>query len=156
MYKYKKRKLEDFFEYKEGAKIMKKTIAIFALLIVLLGIFTFTNKVYAAERIIDNETESKIVELKESQTKSLKEYQDKYGSDIYGLVAYILNIVRIYSIPFCFLGITIGAIHRYIIGIRKLDTLEKGMGLIVTFVTLLIICQVLPLAFAMFVKFGRG
>ena len=38
----------------------------------------------------------------------------------------------------------------------KLDTLEKGMGLVVTFVTLLIICQVLPLAFAMFVKFGRG
>ena len=67
MYKYKKRKLEDFFEYKEGAKIMKKTIAIFALLIVLLGIFTFTNKVYAAERIIDNETESKIVELKDTK-----------------------------------------------------------------------------------------
>ena len=55
-----------------------------------------------------------------------------------------------------FLGIAIGAIHQYVIGIRKLDTLEKGMGLIVTFVTLLIICQILPLAFAMFVKFGRG
>ena len=40
--------------------------------------------------------------------------------------------------------------------IGKLDTLEKGMGLIVTFVTLLIICQILPLAFAVFVKFGRG
>lgn len=49
-----------------------------------------------------------------------------------------------------------GAIHKYVIGIRKLDTLEKGMGLIVTFVTLLIICQILPLAFAVFVKFGRG
>ncbi len=135
---------------------MKKIIAIFAMSIMTLGIFTFANKVYAVEKAIDEKTESKLVEIKETQTKSLEDYQDKYGSDSYGLVAYILNIVRIYSIPFCFLGIAIGAIHQYIIGIRKLDTLEKGMGLIVTFVTLLIICQILPLAFAMFVKFGRG
>ena len=135
---------------------MKKIIAIFTILTMILGIFIFTNKVYAAEKAIDDQTESKLVEIKETQTKSLEDYREKYGSDAYGLVAYILNIVRIYSIPFCFLGIAIGAIHQYIIGIRKLDTLEKGMGLIVTFVTLLIICQVLPLAFAMFVKFGRG
>ena len=80
----------------------------------------------------------------------------KYGSDAYGTVAYILNLVRIYSIPLCFLGIVIGVIHQYVIGIRKMDTLTKGMGLVVTFVTLLIICQILPLAFAVFVKFGRG
>ena len=113
-------------------------------------------KVYAAEDVIDNTTESKLVEIKESQAKSLEDYKAKYGSDTYGFVAYVLNIIRIYSIPFCFLGIAIGAIHQYIIGIRKLDTLEKGMGLVVTFVTILIICQVLPLAFAVFVKFGRG
>lgn len=135
---------------------MKRTIVILTILIILLGIFSFTNKVNATEKAIDDATESKLVEIKETQTKSLEDYKEKYGSDTYGLVAYILNIIRIYSIPFCFLGIAIGAIHRYIIGIRKLDTLEKGMGLIVTFVTLLIICQVLPLAFAMFIKFGRG
>ncbi|MBQ2938002.1 MAG: hypothetical protein IJE05_03880 [Clostridia bacterium] len=139
-----------------SAKVMKKAVAIFTILVVILGIFTFSNKVYATEKAIDEKTESKLVEIKETQTKSLEDYQEKYGSDAYGLVAYILNIVRIYSIPFCFLGIAIGAIHQYVIGIRKLDTLEKGMGLIVTFVTILIICQVLPLAFAMFVKFGRG
>lgn len=136
--------------------MMKKTVVIFAILIMILGIFTFVNKVYATEKAIDDQTESKLIEIKETQTKSLEDYKEKYGSDVYGLVAYILNIVRVYSIPFCFLGIAIGAIHQYVIGIRKLDTLEKGMGLIVTFVTLLIICQVLPLAFAMFVKFGRG
>ena len=135
---------------------MKKTIIISVVLVMLLGMFALTNKVYATEKAIDNETESKLIEIKENQTKSLQDYQEKYGSEAYGLVAYILNIVRIYSIPFCFLGIAIGAIHQYVIGIRKLDTLEKGMGLIVTFVTLLIICQILPLAFAMFVKFGRG
>ena len=136
---------------------MKKVLAIFTILVMTLGIFTFTNTVYAeTTKAIDNKTESQLVEIKETQTKSLEDYKQKYGSDAYGTVAYILNIVRIYSIPFCFLGIAIGAIHQYVIGIRKLDTLEKGMGLIVTFVTLLIICQILPLAFAMFIKFGRG
>ena len=114
------------------------------------------DRIAATEKAIDEATESKIIELKDNATSSLADYQEKYGSNIYGLVAYILNLVRIYSIPLCFLGIAIGAIHQYVIGIRKLDTLEKGMGLIVTFVTLLIICQILPLAFAMFVKFGRG
>ena len=135
---------------------MKKTLAIFTILVMIMGIFTFSSKEYAEEKAIDEKTESKLVEIKDTQTKSLEDYQKKYGSDSYGLVAYILNLVRIYSIPFCFIGIAIGAIHQYVIGIRKLDTLEKGMGLIVTFVTLLIICQILPLAFAMFVKFGRG
>ena len=153
---------------------MKKTIAIFTVLMITFFIFSFTHYSYAiqtvsnnistnisndnalSEKAIDKETESKLIELKDSQTKSLEEYKEKYGSDTYGTVAYILNIVRIYSIPFCFLGIAIGAIHRYVIGVRKLDTLQKGMGFIISFVTLLIVCQVLPLAFAMFVKFGRG
>lgn len=124
---------------------------------IIIGIFLCVNGTYAAtQTAIDERTESKIIEIKENEAKSLEDYQAKYGSDAYGLVAYILNLVRIYSIPLCFLGIAIGAIHQYIIGIRKLDTLEKGMGLIVTFVTILIICQILPLAFAVFVKFGRG
>ena len=135
---------------------MKKAIIIITIFTIVFGIFICTNTVNAAEQAIDQETESKLVEIKEDSANSLKDYQEKYGSDAYGLVAYILNIVRIYSIPFCFLGIAIGAIHKYVVGIRKLDTLEKGLGLIVTFVTILIICQILPLAFAVFVKFGRG
>ncbi len=135
---------------------MKKAIIIITIFTIVFGIFICTNTVNAAEQAIDQETESTLVEIKEDSANSLKDYQEKYGSDVYGLVAYILNIVRIYSIPFCFLGIAIGAIHKYVVGIRKLDTLEKGLGLIVTFVTILIICQILPLAFAVFVKFGRG
>lgn len=147
---------------------MKK--GIIAIAIMLLIVFSFATVVTATEnqetnnmaevqttdKAIDEETESKLIELKENVSNSLEDYQEKYGSDVYGTVAYILNLVRIYSIPLCFLGIAIGAIHQYVIGVRKLDTLEKGMALIVTFVTILIICQILPLAFAVFVKFGRG
>lgn len=135
---------------------MKKALLISAIFVIIIGAFFIATDVYGAEQAIDEETESKIIEIKDNATKSLEDYQEKYGSEVYGLVAYILNLVRIYSIPLCFLGIAIGAIHQYIIGIRKLDTLEKGMALIVTFVTILIICQILPLAFAVFVKFGRG
>lgn len=135
---------------------MKKALIIVSIFVIIVGMFLVASNTYAADQAIDEETESKIVELKDNAAKSLEDYQEKYGSDIYGLVAYILNLVRIYSIPLCFLGIAIGAIHQYVIGIRKLDTLEKGMALIVTFVTILIICQILPLAFAVFVKFGRG
>ena len=135
---------------------MKKTIIFITLLVIIFGLFSFTTKVFASEGILDEETESKIVEIKEKELNSIADYQEKYGSKAYGTVAYILNLVRVYSIPLCFLGIAIGAIHQYVIGIRKLDTLEKGMGLIVTFVTILIICQILPLAFTVFVKFGRG
>ncbi len=136
---------------------MKKKIIIVTIIMLIIGIFLTATTVNAEEeRAIDERTESKIVELKENAASSLEDYKAKYGSDVYGTVAYILNIVRIYSIPIGFLGIAIGAIHQYVIGVRKLDTLEKGMALIVTCVTLLIICQVLPLAFAAFVKFGRG
>ena len=136
---------------------MKKITIISLLIVFILTIFTATNKVQAAQnKILSNEVEGQIVQLKKDEAKSLEDYKEKYGSDAYGITAYVLNIVRIYSIPLCFLGIAIGAIHQYVIGIRKLDTLEKGMGLVVTFVTVLIICQILPLAFAVFVKFGRG
>ena len=135
---------------------MKKVFLIVTILAIIMGTFLCTTKVYGAEKAIDDSTESKIIELKENATNSLEDYKEKYGSDAYGFVAYILNLVRIYSIPLCFLGIAIGAIHQYVIGIRKLDTLEKGMALIVSFVTILIICKILPLAFAVFVKFGRG
>ena len=135
---------------------MKKALLITTIIVVIMGLFFNVSKSYAVEKAIDENTESKLVEIKETATNSLEDYKEKYGSDVYGVVAYILNLVRIYSIPLCFLGIAIGAIHQYVIGIRKLDTLEKGMALIVTFVTILIICQILPLAFAVFVKFGRG
>lgn len=136
---------------------MKKITAISLLIVIILAFFATVYRVEAATNsILSNETEGKLVQIKQDELKSLADYRQKYGSDAYGTVAYILNLIRIYSIPFCFLGIAVGAIHKYVIGIRKLDTLEKGMGLMVTFVTLLIICQILPLAFAVFVKFGRG
>lgn len=138
---------------------MKRNITVIfvTIMITVLGMFGI-NKVYAAnseEKPISNETESTLVQLKEKEMKSLEDYQETYGSKTYGFTAYILHKVQIYSIPFCFLGIIAGAIYNYVLGIRHLEIQEKGLALMVSFVTLAIICQVLPLVFTIVVKFGR-
>lgn len=135
---------------------MKKILIQILLIVIVLTCFLGTIKVNAEAQVIDSDTEGELVELKTKSEKSLDYYKQKYGSDAYGLTAYILNLIRIYSIPFCFLGIAISGIYQYIIGIRKLDVKEKGLAMMVTFVTLLVICQILPLAFTIVVKFGRG
>ena len=140
---------------------MKKALItlIMVLLLVILGINIFTTNVYAAnDNSITNEVTSangNLLKLKENQAKSLDDYKQKYGSDSYGLTAYILHVVQVYSIPFCFLGIVISIIYKVIIGSRHLENAEKGLGMIVAVVTLTIICQVLPLIFALVVKLGR-
>ena len=136
---------------------MKKTLILATICITIfmaIGINMFANIVYATEEV-DNQPQSNLVEIKEKQAKTLEEYQEKYGSDTYGLTAYILHIVQVYSIPFCFLGIVISIIYKVVIGVRHLENAEKGLGMIVAIVTLTIICQVLPLVFAVVVKLGR-
>ena len=137
---------------------MKKSVIIISLVMIILTICClFTTPVYAEnEAVLDNETKSQLVEIKEKSEKSIEYYKEKYGSDAYGMTAYILHLISIYSIPLCFLGIAISGIYQSVIGIRKLDVKEKGLTLMVTFITVLVICQILPLAFAIVVKFGRG
>ena len=134
---------------------MRKVFASIAIFMVIFSVFAGT-PVFAENNIIDAENESQLIKIKENAAKTIEDYKEKYGSDAYGITAYILNIIRIYSIPLCFLGIAISAIYQYIIGIRKLDTQEKGLVMMVSFITILVICQILPLAFAIIVKFGRG
>ena len=105
---------------------------------------------------LSDETKSELKDLKEKSNSELQEFIEKYGSQTYGIVAYILDKIRIYSIPLCFVGIAIGAIYQYVIGIRKLDVRDKGFGVVIAFVTILIICQILPLIFAIVVKGWRG
>ena len=137
---------------------MKNILKILTVFIILFGVIfsIMPNKVFAENLVQEVQREQgSLLKLKENQAKSLEEYKAKYGSDSYGLTAYILHIVQIYSIPFCFLGIIISIIYKVIIGSRHLENAEKGLGMIVAVVTLTIICQVLPLVFALVVKLGR-
>lgn len=139
---------------------MKKVlINILCILVICIGTIGINSKVYATNTAIKEEKlqgTQQLVEIKENAKKKLEDYKVEYGSDAYGIAAYVINIVRIYSIPFCFLGIAIGAIYQYVIGIRKLDERDRGFVMIIGFVTLLVIAQVLPLVFAIVVKGWRG
>ena len=113
--------------------------------------------VYAtSDNILEGTTAGQLVEIKDKELNELEDYTEAYGSEAYGFTAYILNKVRIYSIPLCFVGIAVGAIWQYVIGIRKLDVHDRGLFLIVSFVTIFVICQVLPLVFAIVVKGFRN
>lgn len=133
--------------------VMKKIVVA---LFVVMCVF-FSCSVYArTENAISDSTAGQLVQIKEKELKELSDYNEAYGSEAYGFTAYMLNKVRIYSIPLCFIGIAVGAIWQYVIGIRKLDVHDRGLFLIVSFVTIFVICQVLPLVFAIVVKGFRN
>lgn len=133
---------------------MKKIIAIISIVIYMFASVT----VYAANetREVEQTATGKLIEIKDKELKTLEDYRNAYGSDSYGLTAFLLNKVRIYSIPFGFVTIIIAAIYQYIIGLKKLDVRDKGFGLMIASITLVVICQVLPLVFAIVVKGWRG
>lgn len=146
---------------------MKKISIVFAIIVCLFSttaVFatnTINTKTTKATNSIVNEvkqseTMSQLVEIKDNEKKTLEDYQAAYGSETYGLTAYILNKVQIYSIPFCFVGIAISAIYQYVLGIRKLDTRDKGFAIMISIITIFVIAQVLPLIFAIVVKGWRG
>lgn len=82
--------------------------------------------------------------------KRIAELTDKYNDAVYGKVAYYLEVAQKYSLPICFIGITMGAFNFLIVGNKKLDKKEQGYGWIVGFVIGLVVFNVLPLLFALF------
>ncbi len=136
----------------------KSVVVILSLIITIMTIcFLFATPVHAENQtVLDNQTENQFVETIEKNKKTLEDYNKQYGSEAYGMTAFILDKIRFLSIPLCFLGIAISGIYQNVIGIRKLDIKEKGLTLMVTFITILVICQIFPLAFTIVVKFGRG
>ena len=141
---------------------MKKAIGITFLTFAIVLVSMVSSNVYATStsentnEIITNDTKSQLVAIKNTEMKSIEDFQEVYGSKVYGTVAYVLNKVRIYSIPFAFLGIAISAIYEFVLGARHLEARDKGFNSMIAIVTLLVICQVLPLIFAIVVKGWRG
>ena len=135
--------------------LKKVVISILIILTMVSSVTVFASEYQA---VVDNyeQESSELVDMQQSFKLKLSDYINKYGSIPFGVAAMVLNVLRIYSIPFCFVGIAVGSIYQYVIGIRKLDVRDKGFALIITFVTILLICQVLPLVFAIVVNGWRG
>ena len=141
---------------------MKKKIAVICI-IAIFAVALFATTICATNGTentntaeLSNDSTVNLVQMRDRELETLQDYQESYGDNTYGFVAYILNIIRIYSIPFGFVGIAISGIYRYIIGIRKLDVRDKGFGAMIGIITVMVICQILPLVFAIVVKGWRG
>ena len=134
-----------------------KKIIVGVILVIILSLVAST-AVFAetATNTLEEQNANEILTLKDKVGVKIEEYSEKYESDAYGLAAFVLNAARIYSIPICFIGIVIGALNQYVLGTRRLDKKHKGYGIIMTFVTLLVVCQVLPLIFTIVVMGWRG
>ena len=91
----------------------------------------------------------KILENISEKDRKIAEYTDKYNNETYGIIAYYLEIIQIYSIPVCIVGMTIGAFNLYIIGQKKLDKREQGFAMLMAFLVALVFFQVMPLIFAL-------
>lgn len=137
-------------------KFTGKLIVAFIVIMMCLG----TVSMYALEdnntndnNIITEEgTAVTLRKMKDDQAKDLESLKAKYGSDGYGTAAYILNLVQKYSIPFGIVGIAVCGIYQYVIGLKRLDIRDKGFNTMIAVVTIVIICQILPLIFTVVVK----
>jgi len=89
-----------------------------------------------------------------TKEEKIKEYSEKCGSTTNGTVLYYLEVVQKYSVPVCFIGLTIASLNFFIIGNKKLEKREQGFSMLIAFGLGLIVFQVLPLLFAIVVA-GR-
>lgn len=138
---------------------LRKKITIVAIAIAI--IFLNAAMVHAAEtnqnltnaNVYEQESTAKtLIDIKDEQLKTIEDYKAKYGSDSYGTAAYILHLVQVYSLPIGLVGIAICGIYQYVIGLKRLDIRDKGFNTMIAVITIMIICQILPLIFAVVVK----
>ena len=134
---------------------MKKTIAVILIILCILSIGTV---VFGTEvNTLENNNKNDVEEMKSKMEVKREEYTEKYGSDAYWLAGFIIEeIVQPYSIPFCFIGIVVGLLFQYVLGTRRLDYKHRGFSTVIVFVTILLICEVLPFIYALVVIGWRG
>ena len=124
-------------------------VAVFMFMCLFTSVYAASNE--TSDNTLKQATTQKYLEIKKHEEVTLEGLKQDYGSDTYGLTAYILDRVRIFSIPLVFLGLAFSAIYQYVIGLKRLDVRDKGFISMIAIITIGIICQVLPLIFTIVV-----
>ena len=132
-------------------KKITQTILIIVFMFMCLFTTVYATQNETSQETLKVESTGKLLEMKKHELTTIEDYKEKYGSDTYGVTAYILDRVRVYSIPLVFIGIAFSAIYQYIIGIKKLDVRDKGFNSMIAIITIGVICQILPIVFAIVV-----
>lgn len=129
-------------------KKIAKTLLIAIVMFICLFSTVYATKKDENDETLKAESTGRLLEIKTHELNTIEDYKEKYGSDTYGVTAYILDRVRIYSIPLVFIGIAFSAIYQYVIGLKKLDIRDKGFSSMIAIITIGVICQILPIIFA--------
>lgn len=97
---------------------------------------------------------SELLKMKDQSRDQLTKHKEKYKNNaVYGTIAYILNIVRLASVPFFIIGYLISIVYEFIVGMKRREMVRKGRGMRITLVSTFVMAQVLPLIFAIVIKF---
>ena len=132
-----------------GGKYMKKLIIVLSMVMVLfsssLSCTLAVGHSPSEDVILSEENDEKVNNISSGELtpasekvignmskkeRKIAEYTDKYNDKTYAYTAYYLDIIQLYSIPICIIGLTVGAFNFYIIGEKKLDKREQGFGFI--------------------------
>ncbi len=133
---------------------MKKLMRIMIIAVIMfMCVFTTVNatKEETSQEVLKGESTGVILEMKTHEAETLEEFKQDYGSDTYGVTAYILDKVRFLSIPLGFIGLAFSGIYQYVIGLKRLDVRDKGFSSMIAIITIMLICQILPIVFAIVV-----
>lgn len=133
---------------------MKKLMRIMIIAVIMfMCVFTTVNatKEETSQEVLKGESTGVILEMKTHEAETLEEFKQDYGSDTYGVTAYILDKVRFLSIPLGFIGLAFSGIYQYVIGLKRLDVRDKGFSSMIAIITIMVICQILPIVFAIVV-----
>jgi len=126
---------------------MKKLFSL--LLILVIMTMLLSSSVCATHILNDIQTEdSQILSFRQQMESDIQKFVERYGQ-AYGIVAYILNRLQVFSIPICFAGLAISGTLTYVINAKRMDQRQRGWNIMIGFLLFLVICQILPLAFAL-------
>ena len=97
---------------------------------------------------------TELLKMKDESRDQLSKYIAKYKNNtVYGTIAYILNTVRLVAVPFFIVGYLISIVYEFIVGMKRREMVRKGRGMRITLVSAFVMAQLLPLIFAIVIKF---
>lgn len=133
---------------------MKKVIQITLMAVVMFTFFFTTvnaTETKESQEVLKGESTGTLLKLKTHESETIEDFKKEYGSDTYGVTAYILDKIRFFSIPLAFIGLAFSGIYQYVIGLKRMDVRDKGFNSMIAIITIMVICQILPLVFAIVV-----
>ncbi len=106
------------------------------------------------DEALPSKQKTELFKIKEQSRDALTKSKEKYKNNaVYGTIAYILDIVRLTSLPFFVVGYLISIVYEFIVGMKRREMVRKGRGMRITMVSAFVMAQIMPLIFAIVIKF---